>query len=401
MKQKHLKGILIGLGNELAARLRIELDELDAPIEAEFPEIPSAIASLLLTLGETRVFLVHVTSADDLPALKRLADVFTGHPILALVDGEADRSLFLGVNRHGATQVVPLPLQRDDFQTAMQLVAQQYGGPRGKAEVLAVAGVTGGCGATAIASNLAYEVAHLRDRHCILVELSLQLGKLAHYFDVEPQLTTQDLFKDVDQLHGQAVEQALTRIAENFSILPGPYKSLTPVSVNSDSIRRLVHCTRRLTNVVVLDIPCTLDDHYFEVLGTADRIVLVCEQKIPSLRSLKLVCEALDRQYPVRPRIQVINRYNPKTPGLSVAKLEEVLKTTGFQTISNDFASMNATLNHGRPLRIEAPRSRALADIHALARVLFPEIGESTGRATGMPFFAHLSRRLGKTAIRH
>lgn len=401
MTLKHLKGILVGLGEENAARLKSELDALGATVEAEFEDLPTTIASLVLTLAEARVFIVQVNSADDLPDLKRLADVFSGQPILALVNSGADPSLFLGANRHGATQVVLLPIQHDDFQTALECVAQQFGGPRGKAEVLAVAGVTGGCGATAIAANLAYEIAHLGDRHCILVELALQLGKLAHYFDVEPQLTTQDLFRDIEQLHGPAVEQALTRIEENFSILTGPYKTLTPITVSPDSLRRLIHFTRRLTNVVVLDVPCTLDETYFEILGTADRIALVCEQKIPSLRSLKLVCDALDRQYPVRPRIQVINRYNPKTPGLSVAKLEDVLNTTGFQTISNDFASMNATLNHGRPLRIEAPRSPALADIHTLAGVLFPESGQPTGRPSGQPFFAGLSRRLGKNPVSH
>lgn len=401
MKQKHLEGILVGFDGDLASRLRLEMDELNTRVEAEFPDIASTIANLVLSLSKTRVFLVRVSSADDLPALKRLADVFSGQPIVAVVDASADPSLYLGVNRHGAAQVVPLPIQRDDFQTAMHLVAQQFGGPRGKAEVLAVAGVTGGCGATAIASNLAYELSHLRECHCVLVELALNLGKLAQYFDVEPQVTTQDLFQDLAGLHEAAVEDALTRISENFSILAGPYKNLVPTSVNTESVRRLVHITRRLTNVVVLDIPCTLDENYFEVLGTADRVILVCEQKIPSLRALKLVGDALDRQHPVRPRIQVINRYNPKTPGLSVAKLEEVLKTKGFQTISNDFAAMNATLNHGRPLRIEAPRSKALADIHALANVLFPEVGQPEGRSNGTPFFSLSRGRAGRNAVRH
>ena len=92
---------------------------------------------------------------------------------------------------------------------------------------------------------------------------------------------------------------------------------------------------------------------------------------------------------------------NPATivPIGSAMGFAYVLKTTGFQTISNDFASMNATLNHGRPLRIEAPRSPALADIHALAGVLFPEIGPPAARSGSRPFFAQLSRHLGKNAV--
>ena len=48
-------------------------------------------------------------------------------------------------------------------------------------------------------------------------------------------------------------------------------------------------------SVALFDVPCTYDDMYFETLAIADQVVLVGEQKIPSIRTLKLVCEALTR----------------------------------------------------------------------------------------------------------
>ena len=89
-------------------------------------------------------------------------------------------------------------------------------------------------------------------------------------------------------------------------------------------------------------------------------ILLIAEQKVPSC-SPQVVCEALDGIDPVRPRLLVVNRYNPSIPGLSIKKLEDVLKTKGFRTIRNDYAAMNATIDHGR--RVEASKSRVLADI--------------------------------------
>jgi Flp pilus assembly CpaE family ATPase len=114
-----------------------------------------------------------------------------------------------------------------------------------------------------------------------------------------------------------------------------------------------------------------------------------------------VVCDVLDEMRPVRPRVLVVNRYNPNIPGLSIKKLEEVLKTTGFQTIGNDYAAMNATIDHGRPLRAEAPKSRVLADIVALAQVLFPEIQRPTNGTVGGPFLSTLSRCLGLGKTTH
>src|SRR5262249_46835988 len=110
MRQKHHTAVLVGCSGgtpgdapataNLASRLRFELDELGVRSEAEFADPASAIEALLATVQEPRVFLVQVKSPLDLPELKRLSDLFTGQPIVALVDAAANPSLFLGANRH-------------------------------------------------------------------------------------------------------------------------------------------------------------------------------------------------------------------------------------------------------------------------------------------------------------
>ena len=39
-------------------------------------------------------------------------------------------------------------------------------------------------------------------------------------------------------------------------------------------------------------------------------------------------------------------------------------------TVCNDYASVMASINHGRPLRQEAPRSTALADVNKVVTTL-------------------------------
>ena len=54
----------------------------------------------------------------------------------------------------------------------------------------------------------------------VLAELSLQVGKLPLYLNVEPRYTTHDLLREIHRLDLYFMQQALTPIVERFHILP-------------------------------------------------------------------------------------------------------------------------------------------------------------------------------------
>jgi len=326
--------------------------------------------------------------------------MFVGHPVMALVDAMMDPSVLLGAMRSGASQVVALPIQPDDFKAAMECIAQQFGHTAAQNQAICVSGVTGGCGATALAVNLAYEVAAQHHQHVILSELSLQIGKLAAYLDVNPEHTTFDLLNDGERLDPQMIQRALTRVADRFDVLAGEYRAITPVSATAAAVIRLVDYCRSLANVAIFDVPCTYDDLYFETLAIADQVVLVGEQKIPSIRTLKLVCEALSRIDGARKLHIIINRYDARMPGFGADRLKALLEVEDLLTVCNDYASVMASINHGRPLRQEAPRSAALADINKVVQTL---LGVNEAQAARQPKaqantaggFGKLFRRFG------
>ena len=80
------------------------------------------------------------------------------------------------VNRAGAAQVVQLPLDRNDFHSALIMIAAQFGRTSLDRHVFAVTGATGGCGATTIAVNLAAEIANQIGQSTILAEMTLQMA---------------------------------------------------------------------------------------------------------------------------------------------------------------------------------------------------------------------------------
>jgi len=369
-----------------------------ANLDGQYADVESAIAALRDSSGPLRLFVVYVPNSTYLPRLRQLTAAFVGQPVVALVDTASDPGVLLGAMRNGAAQVVPLPIAEDDFKSALECIAQQFGHVGSHNQVIAVSGVTGGCGATAIAINMAYELAAQQQQTVILSELSLQIGKLAAYLDINPTQTTFDLLTAGERLDAGAVQKSLTRVSERFDILAGEYRQITPVNVAINDVLRLIEVCRSLANYAIFDVPCGYDDMYFETLASADQIVLVGEQKIPSVRTLKLVCEALERVDGIRKLQIVINRYDPRMPGFGVERLKGLLGKPEILTVGNDYASVMASINHGRPLRQESPRSPALADIERLVRTLM-NLGEqpvAAPAAAGQPaIFGRLIRRFG------
>src|SRR5262245_15313274 len=215
-----LNVILVGCGGELLPLLRLELSVHGARIEQEFLGVESVIAALrsppqaddrrgpangrakpdpAASELPRKLFGVRLQSASALPHLKRLSASFPGFPILALLNAPGDPNAAIGAMRMGASQVVLLPLQSEDFKAALDCIAVQCGQTVAN-QVIAVAGVTGGCGATTIAINLAYEFAHLHQRRTVLAELSLQMGKLPLYLNVDPRYTTHEILREIHRL---------------------------------------------------------------------------------------------------------------------------------------------------------------------------------------------------------
>jgi pilus assembly protein CpaE len=394
--------ILIGTDESLLSQVREELLRRQVRIESEQPDAASAVdldrqAAEWKGSGESRprLLVIHLASARVFNELRLLRNAFAGCPILALLAGAGDPAALITAMREGATQVVPLPFQAEDFWAAWEAIAQQVGQSGRSSRVLAVSGVTGGTGATTLALNLASELASEHQVRCLLVDLSLQMGMLTSYLNIEPQSTIHDVLRDIPSQHLYAVQKGLTRVADHLQIIAGPYQAITPLEIKHQNVLQVIQFCRRLAELVVLDVPCTYDDHCFKTLAAADQIILVAEQRVPSIRAAKLICDRLACQPTSAAPHLVINRYNPKLKGFTIDDLEKLLPVSRVSSIANDEVGFTAAVNQGRPLRQEAPQSSALADIDALSENLLGIRTSARTRAKDFNVFGRLVRAFG------
>lgn len=388
---------LIGGQENVHRQVLSSLIQQQITLEGQFADIDTAANSLQKSSDALRLVVAHVPSSKDLGSLRKLTAQLAGCPVIALVDATAEPTMVLAAMRAGAAQVVPLPIMADDFRAALDCVAQQFVPSSSAHQAIVVSGVTGGCGATTLAINLANDLAVQHQQSVILTELSLQIGKLAAYLDVNPTETTYDLLSEPNRLDAASVQKALVRVSDRFDVLAGEYRQITTLSSNTTDLLRLINTCRHLATFAIFDLPCTYDDMYFETLAASDQIVLVGEQKIPSIRTLKLVCEALERIDGLKNLHIVINRYDAKMPGFGAERLKNLLGGPELMTVANDYSSVMASINHGRPLRQESPRSPALLDMEKIVRRLLnlsDQPAAAPARA-GAPILGRLIRRFG------
>src|SRR5262249_22458223 len=106
------------------------LADCSVEIEAEFADARSAIDTVRLSQNEERLCIVHITGPDQVQQRGWLSEGSIGRPVMALVDGGSARDLVFAVNRAGAAQVLPLPLQADDLRAALHSLRLRHAPPQ-------------------------------------------------------------------------------------------------------------------------------------------------------------------------------------------------------------------------------------------------------------------------------
>jgi pilus assembly protein CpaE len=385
--------VLVGIDESLIPALRHELTNAGIEVECEFQSALMAIDCLRHYRKQPRVLLVEIGVGCEADTVRRLATDLSGWPIMALLPSQKAED-FLRVNRAGAVQVVPLPLDPVDLHQALCVIGSHSDRDSIDRHVFAVTGAAGGSGATTVALNLAYEIAETLGQATILAELTLQMGSLASMLDLQPKFTLPHLIRENHRIDDFLVEKTLVNVTERLRILAGPQELNSIPSVGAEHLVKIVGCLKTLAEITVLDMPGTFDELEFEVLKACDQVIVVANQTIPSIKSLRLFCESMSEERVVHSLWVVLNRYDPATKGFTCEDVKDMLGVARVLTITNDFHAANLAVNKGRPLRLVAPKTRMLRDLDRLVHELAGGDGEHCEQTVDQGFFGRVLNAL-------
>jgi pilus assembly protein CpaE len=321
--------------------------------------------------------------SDQTKALQLIAQIVADvpeMPILA-ISAKGDGQAILQALRCGAREFLTAPVVLEELLKALQRLQRTRGpnesaqgtngAPKVESLVVAVIGSRGGVGCTSLAVNLGATLAKEASHSCALVDLDLALGDADVALDIDPAYTLADVALNIERLDMTFLRRSLGKHqGSGLSLLPHPVQLEDASLIREEHMQRVIGLLRASYSHLILDLSKSFSPTDITAMRMADVILLMAQLDLTSLRNVVRMMLTLGADEGLGNKVQIVlNRVGSETD-ISLKKAEQTIGRPIYWQIPNDPKAMIESRNHGVPLILHAPKSKAQASISGLAGVL-------------------------------
>ena len=314
------------------------------------------------------VLIVDDATRSTLLPIESLSLVSPGIDIL-LVSADTSADFLMSAMRAGVREVIPSSASHEVLQSALARVMHKRGlqPPANEGKVFAFLSCKGGSGATFLAANFAYVLAHEFGKRVALIDLNLQFGDAAMFVsESHPPSHLAELAQQIHRLDYSLLAGSMLQVTPNFHVLAAPDNPEQAVDVRREHLDAIVRLARQHYDFVIVDLPRALNAISVQVLDLADTIFPVLQLTLPFVRDgkrLLTVFRSLD--YP-RSKVRVIVNRHEKGGEFTVQDLEKAIDMTVSYVVPNSYQAAAASVNLGVPIakaNIGDPISKYLVEM--------------------------------------
>ncbi len=326
--------------------------------------------------GEVREFSSYPPSLDDMPKLlEQHYDVIIidldSHPeyALELVESicasggstvmvysmKADAELLVRCMRAGAREFLTLPFAQNTMAEALVRASARRPAPRlakkAGGRLLVFFGAKGGDGVTTLACNFAVSLAQESGQGTLLIDLDLPLGDAALNLGVTAEYSTINALQNANRLDASFFSKLLVKHSSGVSVLAAPGK-FPQFDASDEAVDRLITVARQEFENVVVDMGSRLDLMGTSLFKDGSTVYLVIQAGIAGLRnSNRLISQYFTG---VIPKLEIVlNRYEPRTLGVSEDQITKALTRPAQWKIPNDYEAVRRMQTTAVPLALE------------------------------------------------
>jgi pilus assembly protein CpaE len=347
--------------------------------EAIGAQVPQAQVIMMSVQGEADYLRRSMLAG----AREFLIKPFTGDELV-----EGIRHVYeLGAARREAQQPVAAPVS----------VAPQPVAPvTPECKVFAVFSPKGGIGRSTIAANLAVALKMETGKKVTLVDASLQFGDLGVMLNLEPRKSIADLAGSSGDFDAEQLNGVLQNHMSGIRVLLAPPRPEMADLVTSDVLKKVLHRLRQDNDYIVVDTWSYFHDQSLAVLDTADRILLLADSELTTIKSVRLfleVAEALG--YSADKIVLVLNNVEGRA-GISAQDIQRSVNHTVAATVVSDSQAVLSAVNRGVPFVLGYKDSQISHNVHDLAILLVgSRAPQKGGGAPGKPDGSHPGKKRG------
>ncbi|MCH2095122.1 MAG: AAA family ATPase [Rhodobacteraceae bacterium] len=346
---------------------------IDAQDEADMATLLSVISSAK-TRGIAVVLIAEDVSPGSLHQLLRAgANEFVPYPL-------PENELALAVDR--LKQVIE---PEADEQASEQVALKRNSD--GAGVLIAVQGLSGGCGASTFAVNLGWELATVSKdkppRVCV-IDLGLQFGAVATYLDLPRREAVMEVLSDVENMDEDSFAAALVSFDDKMQVLTAPPEILPLDIISPSDVDRLLDYATAHFDYVIVDLPTTLVQWTDTVLQAAQVFFAMIELDMRTAQNtLRLKKALISEDLPFEKLRFLMNRA-PKFTDLQgksrVKRLAESLGITIDVQLPDGGRAVTQACDHGLPLASQAAKNPLRREIAKLAQSLH-DLGQTDAEA--------------------
>jgi pilus assembly protein CpaE len=217
-------------------------------------------------------------------------------PIIVLSAAKQEQDILAGY-AHGADDYIGKPIDLAVLAAKIETILRQTRAmgdvvlaPRKLGVVIAFAHGKGGVGATTLASNVAAALA-ADGKSVVLLDLNLQFGNAAMFFDLRPRTTIVDFARsDISRVTEEDFAQYLADHKSGVRVLAAPQSPEEAELVGIAAVQQGIDLARGGRDVVVLDLATKLDEITLAALDVSN---IVCVVTAPHLAALRNTSDTL------------------------------------------------------------------------------------------------------------
>jgi pilus assembly protein CpaE len=341
--------------------IKIQMGGIVAAIEA-YRSAPTPNVVLLESEAHSDSIL------NGLDTLAQFCDAGTR----VIVIGRAnDVTLYRELVRRGVSDYVLSPVgPLDVVRSVCGLFSAPDAKPVGR--IVAVVGAKGGVGASTIAHNIAWSMAHDLTLDSVVTDLDLAFGTAGLDYNQDPPQGIADAVFSPERIDTAFVDRLLSKCADHLSLLAAPATLERAYDFGPDAFVGTLDALRATMPCIVLDVPHQWNGWTQHTLINADDILIVATPDLANLRNAKNLFDHLRaaRANDRRPFYCLNQVGMPKRPEIKPADFAKALEDQPIATIPFEPQLFGTAANNGQMIAELSSGHRTADTFRQLAQVL-------------------------------
>ncbi|WP_119166817.1 AAA family ATPase [Algihabitans albus] len=324
-------------------------------------------------------------AAETASLLPALAQRVAQGGALVAIGSMNDVTLYRHLLTAGAADYLLKPLDPETLIAAAADVSRMAGQIRGSAgpagassaqgRLSLISGVRGGVGASTIAVNLAWIMAHELGMKTCLLDLDLHFGISALALDLEPGYGLREALESPERMDSLMLVSSMVKESETLSVLGAEEPIENSIRLDPVAVAQLIDELTGTFEAVVVDLPRGLLASQTELLGRADDLLMVTDLSLAGIRDCGRIRSAVEAAGSQARLMTVASRVGKDRPcQIDESNFERSLGGKLASTVPEDVKTLAACANAGKAIG-------AIAGKQPVAQVLRDLANDLTGRA--------------------